>query len=72
MEVGEKVEKSQVNYRKSENCGLCGHYNSAFGNCAIVIGNISPDAVCDKFTMRENDSPYRDKEFFEKEYNKNK
>jgi hypothetical protein len=68
MEIGAKLSKEQVNYRSSESCILCGNYNSSFGNCAIVKGNISPKAVCDKFAMREAGTVYRDKEYFEKEY----
>lgn len=70
MIIGEKANKEVVNYRNMSSCGTCTNYNSPTGGCKLVEGNISPKMVCDKYAIKEV-APYRDKEFFEKEYNAN-
>jgi len=64
-----KSSKEVVNYRHSEACKTCGHF-SASGTCEIVAGNISPEAYCDKWEMMERGPKYRDKEYFQSEYDK--
>lgn len=61
--------KSEVNYRRSERCRDCDFFASP-GSCEKVEGRISPEATCDLWTIRSEQSPYRDGEFFQREYEK--
>jgi predicted secreted protein len=47
------------------------HYHNQ-GVCDLVSGNISPDGVCDHYILRTSDHQYRDKEFYQREYDKKK
>lgn len=68
---GARLSKEEVNYRPLEKCSLCMYYYQA-GRCEQVDGNISPEAICNKYSIRPPSSPYRDKEFFESEFKKGK
>jgi hypothetical protein len=68
---GARLSKEEVNYRPLEKCGLCMFYYQA-GRCEQVDGNISPDAICSKFALKPPDSPYRDKAFYQKEFDRTK
>jgi hypothetical protein len=63
--------KEEAHYRPKESCQLCTHFIPPANRCEVVEGNISPDAVCDKFALVEK-TEYYDKEFFLKELEKNK
>ncbi len=66
-----KLNKSDVNYRYSENCKNCDYYLN--GACRIVEGSIAPEFVCDKWVV--NSQP-KDKgvfaDFYIDEYKKAK
>ncbi len=66
---GARASKESVNYRPLEKCGLCMSFYPG-GRCELVEGNISPDAICDKYAIKPPESPYRDREFYEAEYQK--
>lgn len=63
-----RMSKEEVNYRPREQCGNCDHFYPS-GTCDLVAGNISPMNLCDKWEIK-NMSKYRDREFYEKEYEK--
>jgi len=63
--------KELVNYRQHQKCMNCDHFFSS-GTCESVGGNISPDNVCDLWEIRSQEPRYKDKEYFEKEYESNK
>ncbi len=62
--------KDEVNYRHHEQCGTC-NYFYPMNSCKIVAGNISPEAVCDKYQITEPKAT-KDKNYFQNEYQKNK
>lgn len=62
--------KEKVNYRHHEQCSTC-NYFYPLNSCRIVAGNISPEAVCDRWEMVEGKGT-KDKNYFEKEYQKTK
>lgn len=64
------IPKADVNYRHHEQCSTCNYFYPA-NSCRIVQGNISPEAVCDKWEMEEPKGT-KDKSYFEKEYKKTK
>jgi hypothetical protein len=61
--------KEDANYRPKESCRLCSHFIPMANRCEIVDGNISPDAVCNLYSLVEKPQ-YHDKEFYMKEYSK--
>ena len=63
-----KVEKNVVDYRPMEKCSLCVTFYPP-NSCSEVEGNISPDAVCNKFNIRESSKPWN-KQFYAQEYQK--
>ena len=69
--VENKLSKEEVQYRPSESCGQCGHFLHA-GGCELVEGNISPDAICGKYTMIERLPEVKHAEFYQNEYEKSK
>jgi len=69
--ITNKLKKEEVRYRPAEDCGKCGHFLHA-GGCEIVDGNISPDAVCEKYTMMEKLPEVKHAEFYQSEYQKSK
>lgn len=70
VKSGAGLSKDKVNYRQHEQCSTCIHFYP-LNSCEIVAGNISPDAVCDRWQMTESKDKYRPgKDFFQKEYEK--
>jgi hypothetical protein len=61
-----RLSKEEVNYRVHEKCKTCTFFYP-LNSCEIVEGNISPDAVCNKYQIRR-DVPVRDGEFFMDEF----
>ena len=68
------VAKDYVNYKistkKSKKCKTCDNFYPPGAKCEIVEGNISPDAVCDRYFIGGRRSSGRDKEFYKKELRK--
>ena len=63
--------KDQVNYRQYESCKTCAMFNGR-NKCNLVQGNISPDAVCDRWILSESNPHMTGKEVIENEYKKSK
>ena len=68
---GARISKEEVKYRQHEKCMSCDHFYPS-GTCELVAGTISPDNVCNRWEIRSAEPRYRDREFFENEYDKNK
>jgi hypothetical protein len=66
--AGKGLSKEEVNYRQHEQCKTCMHFYP-MNSCDIVDGNISSDAVCDKWEMKPRDNG-KDAEFYMEEYKK--
>jgi hypothetical protein len=47
----------------------CGFFQQS-GKCDQVDGNISPEAVCDKYSMKEKLPEIKHAEFYQDEYKK--
>lgn len=60
-----KLDKSEVNYRNGDHCGMCEHFapdddgtdevegaEAEEGWCQIVKGRIGEDMLCDRFVAR--------------------
>jgi hypothetical protein len=62
------LNKEEVNYRLHEKCASCMYFYYP-NSCEIVDGNISPDAVCNKWEIKPKKEPM-DGEFYQNEYNK--
>lgn len=62
------LNKDEVNYRQHEKCNTCNYFYYP-NMCEIVKGNISPDAVCDKWEIKPKKEPM-DGESYMAEYNK--
>ena len=63
--------KDQVNYRQYESCKTCAMFNGR-NKCNLVQGNISSDAVCNKWILQEPNTHMTGKEMIMKEYEKSK
>lgn len=63
------VSKDSVNYRNMEKCGTC-MYFYPLNSCLKVAGNISPEAVCNLWAMKEKQSGMDGSDYL-KEYSKN-
>lgn len=61
-------DKDSVNYRHHEKCGTCNYFYHP-NVCEIVKGNISTDAVCDKWEIKPKTEPM-DGESYKAEYDK--
>lgn len=61
--------KEQVHYRHHESCKTCAYYNGRVF-CAKVEGHVSPDCVCDLWTMNEKPTGLTGKEVIMNEYTK--
>ena len=68
--AGKGLNKEEVNYRLHEKCNTCNYFYHP-GSCEKVDGNISPDAVCNKWEIKAKREPI-DGEFYQSEYNKGK
>ena len=64
------LKKEDVNYRQHEKCNTCNYFYSP-NSCERVSGNISPDAVCNKWEITPKKEPM-DGEGYISEYNKAK
>jgi hypothetical protein len=65
---GAGLNKEEVNYRMHEKCFTCSHFYYP-NSCETVDGNISPDAVCNKWEMKPKKEP-KDGSFYMEEYKK--
>ena len=65
-----RLSKEEVNYRQHEQCSTCMFFYP-LNSCSLVEGNISPEAVCDKWQIQAPSRP-RDGEFFLEEFEKTK
>ena len=63
-----KMNKEEVNYRMHEKCFTCNYFYYP-NTCEIVAGNISPDAVCNKWELKPKKEPM-DGEGYMNEYRK--
>ncbi len=66
---GAGLTKEEVNYRQYEKCGTCNYFYNP-GSCEIVAGNISAEAVCDKWEIGTEKDEGKDGEYYQKEYQK--
>ena len=70
IQAGAGLNKSEVRYRQHEKCLTCMHFYGP-NSCEIVQGNVSQDAICDKWEIWERQEP-KDGKFYIKEYEKGK
>ena len=63
-----KLEKNSANYRPMEKCSICIYFYPP-NSCSEVEGNISPDAICNRYALKESSRPWN-KEFYVSEYEK--
>lgn len=61
--------KEDVNYRQHEQCSSCVHFYPP-NSCEVVQGNVSPEAVCLEWAIKERDSGPKHAEFYTNEYQK--
>ena len=69
IQAGAGLNKEEVKYRQHEKCNTCMHFYYP-SSCDLVDGNISPEAVCNKWEMKPKTPEGRDGEFYQQEYNK--
>ena len=50
------LSKDDVNYRQHEKCNTCEYFYTP-NICELINGNISPDAVCDKWEIKPKKEP---------------
>jgi hypothetical protein len=67
---GAGLKKDAVNYRQHEKCKTCNYFYYP-NSCEKIDGNISPDAVCDKWEIASKKEPM-DGEGYMDEYRKKK
>ena len=68
-DVSNKLSKEAADYRHYESCMTCGHFQQS-GKCDLVDGNISPEAVCSSYSMKEKLPESKHAEFYQDEYKK--
>jgi len=68
MPDSKALNKDDVNYRQHEKCMTCNYFYHP-NTCEIVQGNISSDAVCDKWEIKPKKEPM-DGESYKAEYDK--
>ena len=51
-----RLSKDDVNYRLHEQCNSCNYFYSP-NSCEIVEGNVSADAVCNKWEIKPKKEP---------------
>jgi len=66
--AGAGLSKEEVNYRLHEKCATCTYFYPA-NSCEIVQGNVSADAVCNKWEIKPKPEPM-DGESYKAEYRK--
>jgi len=62
------LNKDDVNYRIHEKCKTCNYFYYP-NTCELINGNISPDAVCNKWEIKPKSEPM-DGESYKAEYDK--
>lgn len=67
--AGAGIPKDQVNYRQHEKCATCTHFYP-LNSCDLVSGNISPEAVCNRWEIKPASDGGKDATFYQQEYNK--
>ena len=50
------LSKDDVNYRQHEKCNTCNYFYPP-NSCEAVVGNVSPDAVCNKWEIKPKKEP---------------
>ena len=68
---GARLSKEEVRYRQHEKCMSCDHFYPS-GSCELVEGPISVDNVCNKWEIKSQEPRYKDRAYFENEYEKGK
>lgn len=68
LKAGAGLSKDEVNYRQHEQCNTCMHFYPP-NSCETVDGNVSPEAVCDKWGIKPKDQG-KDGSFYIEEYKK--
>ena len=63
------LDKNEVNYRPHEQCSMCSNFYP-LNSCRLVAGNISPDAVCDKYQLKERTNVGKDAQYYLDEHAK--
>jgi hypothetical protein len=66
---GAGLNKEEVKYRHHEKCFTCNYFYYP-NSCEKVDGNISPDAVCNKWEMKPPSSEGKDGSFYKEEYDR--
>jgi hypothetical protein len=68
------VAKDYVNYKiatkKTLRCSTCDNFYPPSAMCEVVDGNISPDAVCDRYFIGGRRTSGKDKEYYKRELKK--
>jgi len=63
--AGAGLSKDEVNYRQHEKCMSCGHF---YGNsCDLVSGNISSEAVCNRWEIKDTRNEGKDGDFYKEQ-----
>jgi hypothetical protein len=65
---GAGLSKDSVDYRQHEKCLTCMHFYPA-NSCEIVSGNISPEAVCNRWEIKKRDEG-KDGHFYKEQLEK--
>jgi len=65
---GAGLNKEDANYRQHEKCLSCIHFYGP-NSCDVVQGNISPEAMCNRWEVKEQGEG-KDGEFYQNEFNK--
>jgi len=68
ISAGAGLSKEEVNYRHYEKCQTCMHFYPQ-NSCDLVQGNISSDAVCDRWEIKPKDEG-KDASFYKSEFDK--
>lgn len=63
------LNKDEVNYRHHEQCSTCMHFYPP-NSCDIVDGNVSPEAVCNKWEIKPKSNEGKDGTYYIDEYKK--
>lgn len=66
-----KKGKQEVHYRNFQACRNCGYFYKS-GNCERVDGPISAEGMCNLWEPMEVSPVYRDKEYFQQQYDKDR
>jgi len=64
---GAGINKEESGYRQHEKCLSCVHFYGP-NSCDIVDGNISPEAVCNRWEVKETSRGGKDGEFYKEQY----